>query len=317
MRFPRVGAARRSGSGGAAGRGAPPLHPAAERPWVSLRRGAGTARGPVRLPPGWRAAAPRSGLFLSAAGSGWAVLGDGFLLPLERRSVEGRPARTLRLLRAARRDLHARGDLRCRHPAPAAAGRSGSDRGGTDAGRPVPRLAQLGLRRGRSLRRPELLRRARKPEAPGRCLPRRRTGRGARRGLQPPRAGGQLPEGVRPVLHRSLPHALGGCRQPRRTRQRRGPALLRGERAPLDHRVPLRRPAPRRGTRHGRSLRPPLSGRVDRDAPGRGRLPRPDGARRGRERLERRAPDPPPAGGRPRHGRPVERRLSPLRCTHF
>ena len=72
------------------------------------------------------------------------------------------------------------------------------------AGRP-----QLGLRRRLSLRRAEQLRRAAGAAAVGRRRPSGRAGGDSRRGLQPLRPRGKLPRQVRPLFHRSLPHAVG------------------------------------------------------------------------------------------------------------
>ena len=49
--------------------------------------------------------------------------------------------------------------------------------------------------------------------------PRPRARRHPRRGVQPPRAGGQLPVPVRPVLHRRVPDAVGSGDQRQRARQ--------------------------------------------------------------------------------------------------
>ena len=70
-------------------------------------------------------------------------------------------------------------------------------------------------------------------QAARRRLPRARARADPRRRLQPPRAGGELPRRLRPVLHRPLPHAVGRRAQLRRPRQRRGPAFLRRQRAAL------------------------------------------------------------------------------------
>ncbi len=266
LRIPGVGATGETGAGGARGRRVAALRPAARRTRLPLRRIRGRAGPALRPPPRRRAAASRSGLPVSAAGGPRPLLRGQSRFPLERRRLEGPAARALRLLRASRRHLHARGNLRRDHPAPAATGRSGSDRGGADAGRAVSRHAQLGLRRRRALRGTELLRRPRGAQAPGRRLPCTGARRGARRRLQPSRPGGELPAGVRSVLHGSIPNPLGRSAQLRRARQRRGPAVLPRERVPLDRRVSFRRPAHRRRARHPRSLRAPLSRRADRSA---------------------------------------------------
>ena len=158
-------------------------------------------------------------------------------------------------------------------PVPA---RPGRHRRRADAGRGLPRRAQLGLRRRLPVRAARRLRRARRAATAGRRLPRPRARADPRRRLQPPRAGGELPRRLRPVLHRPLPHPLGRRAQLRRARQRRGAPLLRRQRALLADRVPRRRPAPRRDPRHLR-LRRAARPRGDR-----GRVPRRGGAARAR-----------------------------------
>ena len=95
---------------------------------------------------------------------------------LDRRRLEGRPPRGPGLLRAARRHVHARGDVRGRHPAAARPARAGRHGRRDHAGRPVPGHAQLGLRRRAPLRGAEQLRRPARPAAAGGRLPRRGTG---------------------------------------------------------------------------------------------------------------------------------------------
>ena len=76
-----------------------------------------------------------------------------------------------RVLRAARRHLHGGRDLRGGHPAPAPAGRARDHRDRADAGRRVPGLAQLGLRRRPPVRAAVHLWRTARPPAPGRRRP--------------------------------------------------------------------------------------------------------------------------------------------------
>ena len=98
-----------------------------------------------------------------------------------------------RALRAARRHVHGRGHVRRGDRAPRRPRRARRHRHRAHAGRPVPRDAQLGLRRRRPLRAAVDLRRARRPAAARRRVPRTRPRRRPRRRLQPPRARGQLP----------------------------------------------------------------------------------------------------------------------------
>ena len=183
------------------------------------------------------------------------VAADAFRL--DRRGLARRAARRPRRLRAARRDLLARRDVRRRGRAAAVPARPGRHRRRADARGGVPGRAQLGLRRRLPVRAAHRLRRAGGPEAAGRRVPRPRARADPRRRLQPPRAGGELPRRLRPVLHRPLPHALGRRAQLRRARQRPGAAVLRRQRALLADRVPRRRPAPGRDPRHLRLRRAP------------------------------------------------------------
>ncbi len=75
-----------------------------------------------------------------------------------------------------------------------------------------------------------------------------------RRGLQPPRAVRELPDAVRPVLHRHPPHPVGLGGQPRRP-GRRGAGVHRRQRRALAAGLPRGRAAPRRRARAGRRLR--------------------------------------------------------------
>ncbi len=103
-----------------------------------------------------------------------------------------RPAQR-RPLRAARRHVLARGDLRRGHRPARPPGRPGRRRRRAAAGRRVLRRAGVGLRRRRPVGPAPRLRRARRPQAPGRRLPRPRARRGGRRRLQPPGAVGEPP----------------------------------------------------------------------------------------------------------------------------
>ena len=183
------------------------------------------------------------------------------------RRLDRPAARGPGLLRAARRHLHAGGHLRRRHsPArkPARAGRHGHR---ADAGGPVSGRPQLGLRRRPPLRPAEQLRRPAWPAAPGQRLPCAGVGDLAGRGLQPPRAGGQLPARIRALLLGPLSHLLGAGVQLRLWRLGRGPGLRPGQRADVDPAItastacastpstPSTTPA--RGTSSARSRRPP------------------------------------------------------------
>ncbi len=133
----------------------------------------------------------------------------------------GRPRRARRRgLRAARGHLHPAGHPGRRDRPPAAPGRARGRGRRAHAGRGVPRGARLGLRRRRALCGARGLRRAGGPPT----LRRRGAPRGRRRlprrGLQPPRPVRELPDALRPVLHRHPPHPVGLGGQPRRTRRR-------------------------------------------------------------------------------------------------
>ena len=171
------------------------------------------------------------------------------------RGWEGGAARGLDRLRAARRHVHHRRDAG-RRDRPAGPPRRPRHRPGrADAGRRVPRQARMGVRRGPPVRRARALRRPGRAEALRRRLPLARPRGPARRGLQPPRAERQLPAGVRSLLHRQAPHALGRGGEPRRRRQRRGASLDRRQRADVAARLPHRRAAARRRARAGRRQR--------------------------------------------------------------
>ena len=92
---------------------------------------------------------------------------------LDRRRLARTAARRARALRAARRHVHARGHVRRgRSRGSADARRARRHRDRADAGGPVPRRAQLGLRRRVPLRRRSDLRRPGRPAAARRRLPR-------------------------------------------------------------------------------------------------------------------------------------------------
>ncbi len=123
--------------------------------------------------------------------------------------LEGCAARGSRVLRVACRHLHAGRHFEAIIPRLPALRESGRDGRGIDAGRPVPRHAQLGLRRRAALRGSKQLRWApRFAEACGR-LPCRRPGGFPRCGLQPSRTRRQLSSRVRALSHGSLQDALG------------------------------------------------------------------------------------------------------------
>ena len=162
--------------------------------------------------------------------------------------ASGARARRPRVLRIARRGVHSSRHLRGRHRAPAAAARprSGRRRGRhrppgiarrprrhrhrDHAGGRVPGIAQLGVRRRPSLCPPIHLRRPARVAATGRRLSLTESERHPGCCLQPPGARGQLPGGVRALLHRSLQDAMGRGRQLRWCGRRRRAPPLRGER---------------------------------------------------------------------------------------
>src|SRR6266851_4438129 len=90
---------------------------------------------------------------------------------------------------------------RSRGPPPARAFRGGLHRRRGDAGRRLPRRAELGLRRRGPLRRARGVRRTRGARAPGRGGSRPGTVRLPRRRLQPLRTRGELPGRVRALPH--------------------------------------------------------------------------------------------------------------------
>ena len=109
------------------------------------------------------------------------------------------------------------------------------------------------------VRRPELLRRARRPAgawstpATAAASPSCSTSSTTTSGPE-----GNYLGRVRALLHRPLPHALGAGAQLRRPRQRRGAPLLHRERLYWIDGVPHRRAAARRGPRHPRPLGAPV-----------------------------------------------------------
>ena len=232
---------------------------------VDAGRRRGGAGHRLRLRPRRRAAPPRPPLALPARGPARAVPGGGpRRLRLGRPGVDGAGAalRAAVDLRAARRDVHA---PRARSTAAIEQLDHLVDLGVTHIELlPVcefPGSAGLGLRRGRPVRPPPRLRRARRAQAPGRRLPRPRPRRHPRRRLQPPRAGRELPRRLRAVLHRPVRHPLGPGGELRRAGQRRGAALRPRQRHHVAARLPRRRPAPRRRPRHLRHSRPSTSSR--------------------------------------------------------
>ena len=134
---------------------------------------------------------------------------------LDRRRVDRASARRSGRLRAARRDLHPRGHprRRARTARPPHGDRRRPRR--ADAGERLQRHPQLGLRRGRLVRRRRDVRRAGGVPALRRRLPRRRARRGPGRGLQPPRPVRELPAALRALPQGGRQH-LGRPGQPRR-----------------------------------------------------------------------------------------------------
>ena len=228
-------------------------------------------------------------------------------------ALRAAPARRAGHLRAARRHVHARGDLRRRDRASARARARSASRRSRSCRSPSSPASTAGATTastsvGRALR----LRRARGFAAARRRRPRQRPRRDPRRRLQPRRRVGQPGAGgVRAVLHRSLLDVLGQRDQLRRralrSRPRVGAAVGRG----LDARLPRRRPAPRRDPRDLRHRRQADHGRA--------RRPRPRGAA-GRARHRRVGPQRPEGHppARARRLRPRRRRgptTSTTRCA--
>ena len=170
-------------------------------------------------------------------------------------------ARGARPLRAARRHVLERGNVRRSRPASARAARARRHCDRADAGRDVPRQPQLGLRRRStpsrrtSLRRPGGARAARGRGAP------RGPRRHPRRRLQPHRPRLRGDRRVRPVLHRRARHVLG--RRDRLLAARRA-RMGDPERGAVDARLPDRRPAPRRRARDLRRSEPHVLDRAAR-----------------------------------------------------
>ena len=169
---------------------------------------------------------------------------------LDRRRLAGTAAGRPRPLRAARRHLHPGGDVRRRSSPrlpPCASWASRPSRSCRWPSSPATRNwgydGVSPLRASTSYGGPHGLQRL--VDACHAARP-----RGVpRRGLQPPRPGGQLPRPVRPVLHRPLPHALGRRRSTYDgAGQRRRPRATSSDNVrACGSRLPRRRPAPRRG----------------------------------------------------------------------
>ena len=183
------------------------------------------------------------------------------------------------------------------------------------AGGPVPRRAQLGLRRRSPLRPAEHLRRPARPAAAGGRLPRPRPGGLPRRGLQPPRPGRQLPPA------NSVPTLPTATRRPGgRPSTTTAPAatpcaISSSTTCGSGSRLPLRRPAARRRSRHLRRQPSPHPPRDQGDG-GRGGGPVRKRAVIDRPRApERRAAAAAAGARRLRPRRRVERRL-PLTAVH-
>ena len=190
---------------------------------------------------------------------------------------------------------------------------TGRHGGRADARGAVPRRPQLGLRRRLPVRAAERLRRAGRPEAAGRRLPRARarawsstwsTTTSGRRGTTSASSARTSPIATSTPWGDALNFDGPG--------QRRGPAVLHRQRALLAHRVPRRRPAAGRHPRASTtaSARPFLRG-DRRCRPRRGGAPGPRRPVDRRERLQRPARHPPERASAARPGRAVERRLPP------
>ena len=152
-------------------------------------------------------------------------------------------------LRAAHRHVHPGGDAGRRHRAARLPGVARRHRGGADAGRRVPRRARLGLRRDRPVGRARALRRAGRAEAVRGRLPRPRSRRLPRRGLQPRRPG----QPARLASARTSPTSTRPRGGRRSTWTSRGSdevrVVHRRQRADVAARLPPRRAAARRGAR--------------------------------------------------------------------
>ncbi len=138
------------------------------------------------------------------------------------RELARHTAGRLHHLRITHWHVYAAGYLRRRRCAPEGSARSGRNGGRNHAGRRVSRRAQLGdttawgcMPRNRHMGGPDGLKRL--VNACHQMGPRRRP----RRRLQPRRPRGQLPGGIRAVLHQRLSHSMGGRHQLRWPGQRR------------------------------------------------------------------------------------------------
>ncbi len=316
MPLPRVGARTPRGRGAPVGAGRPRGAPRAVR--ARLPRGRRGGRGSGRAlpdPARGRRGAPRPRLPTSAARGARAVPRRRPGVRMGRRRLP--PARRARPgpVRAARGHVHPGGHVRRRGRAPGRAPRSGGYRRGAHAGRAVSRRPQLGIRRCLPVGRARRIRRPGRPAAPGARVPPPRPRRAPGRGLQPPGPRGELPGGLRPVLHRRVPDAVGRGGQLRRPGQRRGARVLHGQRPALGPRIPRGRPPPGRDPRDLRPVGRPVprgAGEARRRRIG---PPGQEGHRGGRDESERRPSD---RGAGPRRDgarRDMERR-SPPRPAH-
>ena len=224
------------------------------------------------------------------------------------------PARRRGDLRAARRHVHPGGHARrgARPARPPALDRRRLRR--ADAGQRLQRHPQLGLRRRALVRRPRAVRRPGGLPAVRRRLPRGRPRRDPGRGLQPPRAVGELPARVRAVPQggRATPGATWST-STARARRRCAATSSTTSRMWLDG-LPRRRAAARRRARPRRRLRAaPARGDGDRGGRAVG-APAPAADPDRRVRPQRPGLVTPARGRRLRARRAVERRLPPRRA---
>ena len=239
--LPRVGAARRNAGAGAR-RGADAARATGAR---RVRgRGPGRPRLRLRVPRGRRAPA-RPVQPLAARGPARPVArARRRRVQLDRRRVGAAATARPRALRAARRHVHARGDVRRGDPVPARPAGARRHRDRADARRRVPGRPRLGLRRRLPLRCALRVRRPTGPAAARGCGARRGDRGDPRRRPQPPRGvrgGGD--GGVRPVPDRPAPHAVGQGRQPRRRAVRPGAGVDPAVGGGMAPRLPRRRAA--------------------------------------------------------------------------
>jgi hypothetical protein len=195
---------------------------------------------------------------LPALRRSWPLAGGGSPLRLAGSRVEGDPPVSVDPLRAACRHLYPRGHLCCSDPSPAGVGGVGGKRAGADAGGPVSRRAQLGLRRRLPLRGADQLWRSGRLQSPSQCLPPTGFGRHLGCGLQPPGAGGELPAGFWPLLHHQVPHPLGSSPQLRRLPFRWGTGIFPAKCRVLARGISPGWAAPGCRSRHLRLQRLPL-----------------------------------------------------------